>query len=333
MALVDGFCPWLDHPADLVDRSLAGTPRRELTEAVEVLNTRAAAGDRDAFYAQQLLLARVYNLLTRLPEALTAEGSVVVHEVTRMLEVATIAAEDRHVDPGLIASAPTAPKSFLTWLKEQAKSHAAYKHPYYLDFIRHQASADDLRTYVIQESVVDGRFDDLLALMQVGTDGPAKLEIAGNYWDEMGNGNAEEVHTHLFNKIYEVFDITQEELDNALSAEALLSGNLAVLLCRYRQYYPQAVGFLGMTEWFAPDRFVQVVGAWERLGLPEVGITYHKLHITIDSQHAAGWFHNVLVPAADSAYMREGMARGALWRLNSSARYLDERLKSSTPGA
>ncbi|MEU9008059.1 iron-containing redox enzyme family protein, partial [Streptomyces sp. NPDC048551] len=87
-----------------------------------------------------------------------------------------------------------------------------------------------------------------------------------------------------------------------------------------------AVGFLGMTEWLAPDRFRNVVRAWERLGLPEVGITYHRLHITIDSQHAAGWFHNVVIPSADTAYMRRGIARGALWRANSSARHLDERL-------
>ncbi len=44
-----------------------------------------------------------------------------------------------------------------------------------------------------------------------------------------------------------------------LTANALLSGNLAVLLCRYRRYYPEAVGFLGMTEWLVPDRFKSVV--------------------------------------------------------------------------
>jgi hypothetical protein len=47
----------------------------------------------------------------------------------------------------------------------------------------------------------------------------------------------------------------------------------------------------------------------------------------LDSQHAAGWFHNVVVPAAASEFMRRGIARGTLWRLNSSARYLDERMQ------
>ncbi|MEU4846880.1 iron-containing redox enzyme family protein [Streptomyces gilvosporeus] len=334
LALVASVTPWLARPADVVDRELVDGARESLLKAVTAVNRRAADGDRDAFYAQQLLLSRSYELVTQLPpDAVTAEGSVVVHEMTRLLEEATVAAEERHVDPALLAAAPTEPKAFLSWLREYAKGHRAYKHPYYAEFIRHQATRADLRKYVIQESVVDGRFDDLLAMMQVGTTGAAKMEIAGNYWDEMGNGKPEEVHTHLFNKIYDVFAISSEDLRRELTAEALLSGNLAVLLCRYRRYYPEAIGFLGMTEWFAPDRFVHVVHGWERLGLPEVGITYHKLHITIDSQHAAGWFHNVVVPAADSAFMREGMARGALWRLNSSARYLDERLARTAAAA
>ena len=75
---------------------------------------------------------------------------------------------------------------------------------------------------------------------------------------------------------------------------------------------------------------MQVVHAWERLGLPEVGVVYHRLHITVDSQHAAGLFHNVVKPAADNPRMRAGIARGTLWRLNSSARYLDERLAEVT---
>ncbi|ADI10660.1 hypothetical protein SBI_07540 [Streptomyces bingchenggensis BCW-1] len=300
--------------------------RAVLRAAVSDLNARSAAGDPAAFYGQQLLLSRIYALSTQLPEGPTAEGSTFVHEVLRLLEQATAAAEDAALEPGALDAAPTEPSAYLSWLKKSAREHRVYKHPYYREFIRDHATADDLRNYVIQESVVDGRFDDLLATMQVGTSGDAKMEIAENFWDEMGNGDPSQVHTHLFNQIFRVFDIPAQELERSLTANALLSGNLAVLLCRYRHLYPEAVGFLGMTEWLAPERFVHVVHAWERLGLPDVGIVYHKLHITVDSRHAAGWFHNVVVPAATSERMRRAIARGTLWRLNSSARYLDERM-------
>jgi len=250
----------------------------------------------------------------------------VIHHITRLLEESTLTMEGSFIEPGLIESAPSEPQTFLSWLKSLARGHRVFKHPYYYGFIRDHATTEDLRQYIMQESVVDGRFDDLLAMMQVGTSGAAKMEIAANFWDEMGNGNTEQVHTSLFNKIFEVFEVSNEELEGTLTAHALLSGNLAVLLSRYRRLYPEAVGFLGMTEWLVPHRFTNVVHAWNRLGLPETGIVYHRLHITIDSQHAAGWFRNVVLPASTSERMRHGIARGALLRLNSSARYLDERM-------
>ncbi|MEN3357026.1 MAG: hypothetical protein V7637_1008 [Mycobacteriales bacterium] len=317
---------WLGSPADEVDRRVDADARTRVFAAVDALNELALAGDGAAFYHQQLLLSRIYALAMQIPSGPTAEGSVALHQVTRLLEEATMAAQQRRIDPALLDAAPSRPRPYLSWLKGLARGHRVFKHPYYLDYISNHATRDDLRTYVIQESAVDARFDDLLAMMQVGTAGAAKMEIANNFWDEMGNGDPEQVHTHLFGKIFDVFGITAEDLERGLTANALLSGNLAVLVCRYRHLYPEAVGFLGMTEWLAPDRFVHVVRAWERLGLPEVGIVYHRLHITIDSQHAAGWFHKVVVPAAESEAMRRGIARGALWRLESSAEYLDERL-------
>jgi hypothetical protein len=325
-AAIEMISSWLAEPAEEVDRALTGSAGEQMLAAVRMINAKATDGNPEAFYCQQLLLSRFYALTMQIPDGPTAEGSVVLHQVMRLLEGATLAAEDSHIAPGQLEQAPVEPKKYLSWLKQIARSHRVFKHPYYIEFIPNHATVEDLRNYIIQESVVDGRFDDLLAMMQVGTSGEAKMEIANNFWDEMGNGNPDEVHTYLFNKIFEVFDVTPDDLEKGLSGNALLNGNLAVLLCRYRRYYPEAIGFLGMTEWLVPDRFVHVVRAWERLGLPDVGIVYHRLHITVDSRHAAGWFHNVVVPAASSPAMRRGIARGALWRLNSSARYLDERL-------
>jgi heme oxygenase-like protein len=324
--VVEEISSWLTQPANEVDRLTQGEDRERILSTIHAMNERSLSGDPEAFYCQQLLMSRIYALTLNIPETVTAEGSVVIYQITRLLEEATMAAEDRWIEPGQLVKAPTDPRAYLSWLKSLARKHRVFKHSYYTGFIRNHALDEDLRSYVIQESVVDGRFDDLLATMQVGSRGIAKMEIANNFWDEMGNGNPDEVHTHLFNKLFEVFNITQDELDSALTANALLSGNLAVLVARYRHLYPEAVGLLGITEWLAPDRFTHVVKAWERLGLPEVGIVYHRLHITVDSRHAAGWFHNVVLPAAHSDFMRRGIARGALWRLNSSARYLDERL-------
>lgn len=191
-----------------------------MVEDVNALNAAAATGDQGAFRSQQLLLARIYDLVMKIPDEPTAEGSLVINGILTALERATIAAEDAAVDWAVVDVAPTTPAEYLSWLKQGARGHRVFKHRYYMDFIRHHATAEHLRKYVIQESVVDGRFDDLLALMQVGTAGSAKMEIANNFWDEMGNGKPAEVHTTLFNQLYDVFDISQQELEDSLTATA-----------------------------------------------------------------------------------------------------------------
>ncbi|CAM5429724.1 hypothetical protein SMICM304S_10517 [Streptomyces microflavus] len=51
------------------------------------------------------------------------------------------------------------------------------------------------------------------------------MEIASNFWDEMGNGDHAQVHTTLFNKIFEVFEIPDEELERSLTAEIPAGGD------------------------------------------------------------------------------------------------------------
>ncbi|MEV7213953.1 iron-containing redox enzyme family protein [Kitasatospora cineracea] len=313
------FLPRLTRPAEELD---AHPDPAALLEAVADLGRRAV-GDPDAFFTQQYLLSRIYGLHTQLPTGPTAETSTVLHAVTRRLEQDTADAEDSWIDPALYEGMPDDPAAFVAWLKGVAREHPVFKHPYYHRFLRNEATPDDLRRFVLQESSVDSRFDDLLAAMQIGTDGVTKMEIAKNFWDEMGNGNPAEVHTVLFDRIIRHFGITDEELSEHLSAEALLGGNLAVLICRYRGLFAEAVGHLAIAEWLAPDRFSQVLHAWQRLDLPPDGITYHKLHIGIDAHHASAWFAHVVKPMAVSPEARRAITRGALWRLNSSGRYLD----------
>ncbi|MBC9716068.1 iron-containing redox enzyme family protein [Streptomyces sp. TRM66268-LWL] len=319
------FAKWfgitfLERSAEELDAAFAEPARlAELLDAVAAL----AKDDPDAFFAQQYLLSRIYGIHTQLPSGDTPENSTVLHAVTRRLEQDTIVAEDGYLDEELISSSPEDPEQFVPWLKSVVRQHTVFKHPYYHQFLRNEATEEDFRKFVLQESSVDARFDDLLATMQVGTDGATKMEIANNFWDEMGNGDPAQVHTVLFQRIIEHFGITDEELKENLSAEALLGGNLAVMICRYRNLFYEAVGHLAVAEWLAPDRFSQVLHGWERLGLPDDGITYHRLHIGIDAHHASGWFANVVKPMAGDAAARRAITRGAFWRLNSSGRYLD----------
>lgn len=317
----------LHRPAEDVDRDWSDPADfAGLLDRVRSLDAKRREGDEDAYFAQQWILSKLQALYMQLPDGESAEGSYVVYAITRRLEQDTMAIEDEKIPASLYEEMPESGTEFVHWLKDRARNHGAYKHPYYHKFIHDNARPQDLRRYVIQESSVDSRFDDLLALMQVGVDGDAKMEIASNYWDEMGNGKPEEVHTLLFGKIVAHFGIEEWELQDSASADSLLQGNLAAITSRHRHLYGEAVGYLGMTEWLVPDRFSQVVHAWNRLGLDPVGIVYHDLHISVDAHHASGWFRNVIAPAAENRRLCAAMLRGAMWRLNSSERYLNANL-------
>src|SRR5262249_8650716 len=161
----DQVSSWLTVPATCLDASW-GRDRELIIDAINLINNKVAGGDVNAFYCQQLLLARIYAVHMSLPRGDSAEGSVVMHEVTRLLENATIAGEDSWIPSGTFDNIPEDGKKYLSWLKRKARQHRVFKHPYYVEFINRHANREDLRTYVIQESLVDGRFDDLLAMMQ-----------------------------------------------------------------------------------------------------------------------------------------------------------------------
>ena len=89
----------------------------------------------------------------------------------------------------------------------------------------------------------------------------------------------------------------------------------------------KSIGYFGVSEYLAPSRFKHILKGFKRLGLSDQANLYHDLHISVDARHAQGWFYNVLAPLAESnpAAAIE-MARGAIYRLNNSARYLDAAL-------
>ena len=59
------------------------------------------------------------------------------------------------------------------------------------------ATPRELRWFLCQEVAGEAGFDDLVALTQVKAPERAKLELARNYWDEMGRGRAEGMHGRM----------------------------------------------------------------------------------------------------------------------------------------
>ena len=191
--------------------------------------------------------------------------------VRHLLEEAFLAREERALPPGLVAQAPREAEPYWAWLREITHAHPAYTHPLYDVHLRNHATYEDVRYFLTQESAIDANTDDFLALLQVGATDTMKMEIATNYWDEMGNGVPEGCHSTLFLQACAVAGVDFAEGLAALETESLACGNLQLLVSLQRRYFYMGIGYFLVTEHMAPGRFKNLMHAWQRCGLEETG--------------------------------------------------------------
>ncbi|PBC83654.1 Iron-containing redox enzyme [Streptomyces sp. 2224.1] len=305
--------------------------RGALAAACKELTGRAYAGkDRTALAEMHELLALIYDrdFSGVVIGEVDHERAPLLRDVAAILEAAMLGEETARIDEETVTGYPRSGTEYVRWLKNLVNDHPAGRHPLYHEHIEQRGTREDLRLLLAQETSLDPRFDDILASMQMGRTGGEKMEIAANYWDEMGNGDAELVHTSLFSQALESIGADPAFIRDSFMLEAGICGNLSACLGLARRHYYKAVGYFGVTEYLAPRRFRCVVDTWRRLGLHEVGITYHDLHIGIDAGHASGWFKNVVAPLVDGDPLTgRDIALGAMIRLNTSQDYLDELLR------
>ncbi|AOE82956.1 iron-containing redox enzyme family protein [Pseudomonas sp. TCU-HL1] len=263
------------------------------------------------------------------------EARPILSEILSILEDAMLQHEIREIGPTNTLDYPAQGTQYVKWLKKLISQCPSSVHEFYTEFLSERATAEDLKYYLIQETNLDPRFDDILAFMQVGLPVEQKIELAKNYFDEMGNGQAAEVHSRIFFETLEAVGATPHDFSRNMLTNSIASGNLSACLVLSRRHFYKAVGYFGVTEYLAPRRFKHVIKAWKRNNLPVDGAKYHNLHIYIDTEHANGWFNNVVAPLVEQdPRIGEEIAKGALMRINSSARYLDEltkKLSTTTP--
>jgi pyrroloquinoline quinone (PQQ) biosynthesis protein C len=254
------------------------------------------------------------------------QSDPVVAEVRYKLDAALERFEDACIP--MPFHPPKDPQEFARWFRRLVHTHEVADHRLFR-YLEEEATHEQMAHFFLQESTVDARFDDLVALIQVGMDGRMKMELAQNYWDELGNGNMKEVHTHLFNTLLEELGVTRDGSLNTLSDdvlwESLACGNVLVYTALRRKNVYKALGAMGTTEMQSPKRFSRLVRGFKRLGLSEAALQYHTMHISIDTRHGNGWLRNAILPAVE-AYppARYEIVKGAFYRLHTSQDYCDK---------
>nr|WP_047168351.1 iron-containing redox enzyme family protein [Sphingomonas sp. Y57] len=216
------------------------------------------------------------------------------------------------------AAAPTDADGFVTWFEELKQTGPGQGDPLF-PWLAEHASGDELRWFFEQEAAGEAGFDDLVAYTQVKLPVPAKLELARNYWDEMGRGNRAGMHGPMLDALVETLAVSPRIETTVWQSLAL--ANAMTAMATHRDYAWHSVGALGVIELTAPGRSAEVAKGLRRIGLSDRERRYFDLHAVLDVKHSADWNREALHPlVAEDSCRATAIAEGALIRLRCGER-------------
>jgi hypothetical protein len=219
------------------------------------------------------------------------------------------------------ARAPTEADAFIDWFENLKETGPGQADPLF-PWLAEAATREELRWFFEQEAAGEAGFDDLVAYTQVKLPHRAKLELARNYWDEMGRGNAKGMHGPMLAALAETLEV--EPAIETTVCESLALANAMTAMATNRQYAWHSVGALGVIELTAPGRSALVAKGLRRIGLSERERRYFDLHAFLDIKHSEDWNREALRPLVEEDPRRAtAIAEGALMRLHCGKRCFD----------
>jgi hypothetical protein len=215
-------------------------------------------------------------------------------------------------------AAPSEPDGFVAWFENLAQVGPGQGDPLF-PWIAEQASLEDMRWFLTQEAAGEAGFDDLVAYAQVKLPAQAKLELARNYWDEMGRGNAKGMHGPMLDRLVAALAL-EPEIGTTIW-ESLALANAMTAMATTRRYAFHAVGALGAIELTAPGRSAATASGLRQLGIDGKARHYFDLHAVLDVKHSLAWNREAIGPlVAEDPRRASAIAEGALIRLRCGAR-------------
>ncbi len=245
-------------------------------------------------FGTQKILNEFYLRELSSPGDFTEIPTAAEYAAVRVIEDEWNLYEDSRVD---LSNLPVNDKQFEDWYVELRQRHRREMGPFF-DFLAEAASLPQVAFFCALEAHVDGKFDDIIALSQIGMSGDMKLALAENFWDEMGLGELEEMHTRVFARGAKYFTKQTEQYDVAglMPISALKNGNLLMMYALRRPYSARLLGTLTLLEQTVPFRFSRMLRGMERHNVPKEYTYYHHLHIAVDANHGKQLVSRVLAP-------------------------------------
>ncbi len=216
------------------------------------------------------------------------------------------------------AAVPTDADGFIAWF-DALKLDGPGQDDALFPWLAETASAEQLKWFFEQEAAGEAGFDDLVAMTQIKLPPRTKLELARNYWDEMGRGQAAGMHGPMLDTLVATLGV-DPRIETTVW-ESLALANAMTAMASSRRYAWHSVGALGVIELTAPGRSALVAQGLRRIGLSDRERRYFDLHAVLDIKHSEAWNREAIHPAvADVPARAVAIAEGALMRLRCGAR-------------
>jgi hypothetical protein len=216
------------------------------------------------------------------------------------------------------AEAPTDVDGFIAWFEALQENGPGQNDPLF-PWLAEEATREELSWFLEQETAGEAGFDDLVAYTQVKLPAAPKLELARNYWDEMGRGNPKGMHGPMLHGLIESLGL--EPRIETTVWQSLALANAMTAMATTRRYAWHSVGALGAIELTAPGRSAATAAALKRLGFSGRDARYFNLHAVLDVKHSEDWNREALRPLVEEDPRRAtAIAEGALIRLRCGER-------------
>jgi hypothetical protein len=273
-------------------------------------------GPRFAEFQAELTRYNAQRFRPRLPQEV-GRAELAREQAVAQAEIEFVEAQRKELAP-LTGDVPSDPDGFIAWF-ERLKAIGPGQGDSLFPWLAERASAEQMKWFLLQEVAGEAGFDDLLAMTQVKMSVQAKLEMARNFWDEMGRGRAKGMHGPMLDRLASYFAL--EPTPDSVVPESLALGNTMIALARHRRYAYHSVGALGVIEMTAPTRAGYVDKGLRRLGIPPKKRHYFALHAVLDVKHSQEWNREVVRPlVAEDPRRARAIAEGAVMRLWHGAR-------------
>lgn len=248
------------------------------------------------------------------------ERAIAQEHLWRRLEHGFVEAERCEVQE-LTSRVPRDVDGFVAWFEQLKETGPGQGDPLF-PWLAEHAAGPAMRWFLRQELAGEAGFDDLVAFTQARLPVKAKLELARNYWDEMGRGTECGMHGPMLERLGRELKLEPKVEDTVW--ESLALANLMVAFAANRCYAYQSIGALGVIELTAPGRSEQVNRGLKRLGIGGETRRYYALHATLDVKHSEAWNREVLRSLVErDPSVAPLIAEGALLRLRAGARCFD----------